>query len=143
MSNKKSFFYLLAMLFCVLGFSQKLEGKWETIDDETGKAKSVIEIYSNNGKYYGKVVKLLLKEDQGKICTNCSGNKKNQPVVGLEILEGLSKDGDKYTGGKILDPKNGKTYKCQIEFNNDNEIKVRGFIGISLIGRSQIWKRVS
>ena len=122
--------------------AQKLEGQWQTIDDETGEAKSIIEIYKKNNQYFGKVVKLLKKEDINRTCINCSGNKKNKPILGLEILEGLSKSGDSYSGGKILDPKNGKIYKCNIEFINNQEIKVRGYIGISLIGRSQVWKRI-
>ncbi len=143
MKAKSHVLFALFGLFSLMINAQKLEGKWQTIDDETGEAKSIIEIYKKNNAFYGKVVQLLQKEDQNRTCIHCTGNKKDKPIVGLEILEGLSKSGNAFSGGKILDPKNGKTYKCNIEFVNNNEIKVRGYIGISLIGRSQTWKRAS
>lgn len=135
---------LYFMLFS-LGFTlqaQSLTGKWKTIDDETGEAKSIVEIYEYQGQFYGKIVSLLSKDDQGKRCEKCTGKDHNQPIEGLVILKGLKKDGGIFKGGQILDPKSGKTYKCEISFSNSNELKVRGYIGISLIGRSQIWKRV-
>jgi uncharacterized protein (DUF2147 family) len=128
-----------------LGFTlqgQTLTGKWKTIDDETGEAKSIVEIYEHQGQFYGKIVTLLSKDDQGKRCEKCTGKEHNQPIEGLIILKGLKKEGDLFKGGQILDPKSGKTYKCEISFSNSNELKVRGYIGISLIGRSQIWKRI-
>jgi uncharacterized protein (DUF2147 family) len=138
----RSLFFLLM----IVGFSfstnaQQLVGKWKTIDDETGKTKSIIQIYEQNGKYYGKIVELLLPEDKGKLCDKCSGTNKNKPIEGMVIMEGMNKDGDGFSGGKIMDPKSGKTYKCSIEFDGKDALKVRGFIGISLIGRTQTWKR--
>jgi uncharacterized protein (DUF2147 family) len=138
----RSLFFLLM----IVGFSfstnaQQLVGKWKTIDDETGKTKSIIQIYEQNGKYYGKIIELLLSEDKGKLCDKCSGTNKNKPIEGMVIMEGMNKDGDGFSGGKIMDPKSGKTYKCSIEFDGKDALKVRGFIGISLIGRTQTWKR--
>jgi uncharacterized protein (DUF2147 family) len=78
-----------------------------------------------------------------KLRSRCPGSKKDKPVVGMTILWGLKKDGDKYTGGKILDPDNGKTYKCTISLADGGKtLKVRGYIGVSALGRNQFWKRV-
>lgn len=135
------FFLLMIVCFSFSTNAQQLVGKWKTIDDETGKTKSIIQIYEQNGKYYGKIVELLLPEDKGKLCDKCSGTNKNKPIEGMVIMEGMNKDGDGFSGGKIMDPKSGKTYKCSIEFDGKDALKVRGFIGISLIGRTQTWKR--
>lgn len=138
---RRLFFLLMIVFFSFSTNAQQLVGKWKTIDDETGKSKSIIQIYEQNGKYYGKIVELLLPEDKGKLCDKCSGTKKNKPIEGMVIMEGMAKDGNSFSGGKIMDPKSGKTYKCSIEFDGKDALKVRGFIGISLIGRTQTWKR--
>lgn len=137
----KNLIYLVTLLLSFSIQAQRLSGKWKTIDDETGEFKSVIEIYENQGSFYGKIVSLLLKEDQGKRCEKCKGKDFNQPIEGLVILKGLKRSGKSFGEGQILDPKTGKNYKCEINFINENELKVRGYLGISLIGRSQIWKR--
>jgi uncharacterized protein (DUF2147 family) len=129
--------------FSVISFGQNgITGKWKTIDDETGKPISVVEIFENKGKIYGKVVEIIDPKSKGKSCTNCSGEDKNKPVLGLTVIKGLTKDGDEYNGGKILDPKHGKLYKCYINLEEKDKLKVRGYIGISLFGRTQYWHRV-
>ncbi len=120
-----------------------VEGVWVTQDDETGKEKSEVRLYSQNGKLYGKIEKLLLPEDQGKVCTACSGTEKGKPIEGMLILKGLSLDGTVWEDGTILDPKSGKVYDCYVELIDDNTLKVRGYLGFSLLGRTQIWKRKS
>lgn len=132
------FFVLFA---CALQAQTDPIGLWKTIDDETGDAKSYVRISEKNGKLYGKVEKLLLKPQDTR-CTACEGDKKDQLVVGMEILTDLEKDGDAWEDGEILDPKNGSTYSCYIELENDNKLKVRGYIGISIVGRTQYWYRV-
>ena len=134
----------ILLFFFVIFFaqSQSVTGKWKTIDDETGKAKSIVEIYEKSGKIYGKVIDILEEENKKKVCTECSGDDKNKPILGMVIIKGLSKDGLEYTDGKILDPKNGKLYKCFITLESKDKLKVRGYIGISLIGRTQYWYRV-
>lgn len=117
-------------------------GKWKTIDDETGKAKSIVEIYEHSGKVYGKVVDILDADKKKNLCTNCTGEDKNKPVMGLVIIKGLSKDGSEYNSGKILDPVSGKTYKCFLALEGNDKLKVRGYIGLSLFGRTQTWQRV-
>ncbi len=119
-------------------------GQWKTIDDETKKQKSIIEIWESNGKLYGKILKLFQEpnEDQNPKCDKCTGDKKDKPIIGMVVMEGLSKDGDEYTGGSITDPKNGKSYKCKIKLESPTKLKVRGFIGFSMLGRTQYWYRV-
>ncbi|MGS0748537.1 DUF2147 domain-containing protein [Halpernia sp. GG3] len=136
---KKILFATVALLYSAISYAQ-IEGKWKTIDDETGKAKSIVEIYKkSDGKYYGKVVQLLMKPENNN-CINCKDDRKNKPILGLEIIRGLSKDDSDFDGGTITDPKNGKTYKCTISRSGD-KLNVRGYIGFSLIGRTQTWTK--
>ena len=117
-------------------------GKWKTIDDETGKAISVVEIYERGGKIYGKVHDIIDPKDRNKICSNCTGEDKDKPIIGLTVIKGLVKDGAEYNSGKILDPKYGRLYKCFITLESKDKLKVRGYIGISLFGRTQYWHRI-
>ncbi|WP_372792172.1 DUF2147 domain-containing protein [Lutibacter sp.] len=121
--------------------AQSIFGKWKTIDDETGKEKSIVEIYKENGKAYAKVLQVLEKGKEDKICDLCKGDNKNKPVKGMVIINGLSQDDDEWNNGKILDPKTGKEYKCYITLEDENKLKVRGFIGFAIIGRTQYWTR--
>ncbi|PJZ69084.1 hypothetical protein CH373_17580 [Leptospira perolatii] len=118
-------------------------GKWKTIDDEDGSEKSVVEIYEQGGKIFGKIVSLkepLDKDGKPKICTKCQGADKDKPVVGMVFLKNLSPEDDEYTGGTIMDPNNGKTYKCKMKaIEGGKKLNVRGFIGFSLLGRTQTW----
>ena len=127
-------------------------GKWVNIDDETGEKKAIIQIWEENGKLYGKIVKLLKKSEPNPKCTKCGVyeiegkkvNYKNKPVEGMLIMWGLEKDSEtEWEDGYILDPKKGKVYGCEIEvLPGGNKLKVRGYIGFSLLGRNQIWLRV-
>ncbi len=121
--------------------NNQIEGVWITQDDETGKKKSEVLLYKNEGKLYGKILNLLLEEDKGKLCVNCKGENKNLAIEGMVIVEGLELNGKTWEEGTILDPKSGKTYSCYITFENDNTLKVRGYIGFSLLGRTQKWIR--
>lgn len=134
---------LLIFAFVSLAASgQSVLGKWRTIDDESGKAVSVVEIFENHGKIYGRVVELLNPRDRNKTCVNCPGEDHNKPILGLLVIKGLRKSGSDYDDGKILDPKHGKLYKCTISPEGADKLKVRGYIGVSLIGRTQYWHRV-
>lgn len=127
-------------MFATLSYAQ-IEGKWKTIDDETGQAKSIVEISKKaDGKYYGKVVQLLIKPEHAN-CIDCKDDRKNKPILGMEVIRDMKKDGNEFTGGTITDPKTGKTYKCTITKDGD-KLNVRGFIGFSFIGRSQTWYQV-
>jgi uncharacterized protein (DUF2147 family) len=132
----------LVALTVMTAVAQDVTGKWKTIDDETGEAKSVVEIYKQNGKIYGKVVEIFDASKRNLNCVECTGNDKNKPIMGLVIIKGLQKDGDEYNGGTITDPNNGKVYKCYIELEGANTLNVRGYIGFSLLGRTQTWTRV-
>lgn len=122
--------------------SQTVIGKWKTIDDETGKPKSIVEVYEKSGKIYGKIVEILDPQKKDKLCTECSGEDKNKPVLGMIIVKSLIKDGDEFNGGSITDPVSGKKYKCFISLEGKDKLKVRGYIGFSLIGRTQYWHRL-
>lgn len=121
-------------------------GTWMTIDDETGLVKSHVSVWVHNGVAYGKIKELKNRkpgEETDPVCTECKGDSHGKKVVGLTILWGLKQDGDEWSGGHIMDPKNGKTYKCKIKVENGGAtLKVRGFIGFSLLGRTQIWKKL-
>ena len=119
-------------------------GFWTTIDDETGKPKAVVKIAARGKQLHGVIVKLLQREDQNAKCDECSGSKKDKPVLGMEIIWGLEKDGDEWSGGRILDPGNGKEYSCYISLEDGGkQLKVRGYLGIALLGRTQYWKRAA
>lgn len=133
------------MLFFAVSFNsygQTIFGKWKTYDEDTGKDKSIVEIFSKDGKAYAKVLRVLEKGKEDNVCENCSGSKKNQPIKGMQIIDGLSKDGDEWNDGKILDPKTGKEYKCYILLEDANKLKVRGYLGFALVGRTQYWTRM-
>lgn len=139
----KHYCILFLVFFSISMNSQSIVGKWKTIDDETGDAKSVVEVFSKSGKIYAKVVEILEPENKNRVCTKCSGEDKNKPILGLTIIKGLSKDGSEYNSGEILDPKNGKLYKCALSLESKDKLKVRGYIGFSLLGRTQYWYRVN
>jgi uncharacterized protein (DUF2147 family) len=137
---KRILFFLLSIT--TASFSQSVVGTWKTYDDETGKEKSIVEIYEENGKVFGKIIELLEKENKDRKCTNCSGADKNKSILGMVVIRGLTKDGHEYSNGKILDPKNGKIYKCTIGLASKDKLTVRGYIGISFLGRTQNWLRI-
>jgi len=119
-------------------------GKWRSIDDKTGKAKSIIEITLNDGTLEGKIIELLDPSKPNPLCEKCKGEKANQPITGMTIIWGVTKQGDYWGKGKILDPKKGKTYKVKLSLENDGQkLKVRGYIGTPALGRTQFWERVS
>jgi uncharacterized protein (DUF2147 family) len=138
----KKILFFISLFFALSGFSQTVVGRWKTIDDETKKETSVVEIYMNNGKVYGKIVEIFDPAKRSRLCTDCIGEDKDKPVLGMTIIRGLIKDGNEYNDGKILDPKNGKLYKCYINLESKDKLKVRGYIGFSLLGRTQYWYRV-
>ncbi|MFS2025952.1 DUF2147 domain-containing protein [Massilia sp. GER05] len=119
-------------------------GLWKTIDDASGKPTALIRITDNQGELQGKIEKLFRtpEEDQNPKCTLCQGARKDQPIVGMTIVSGLRKNGDEYTGGEILDPKNGKVYKSKLSVHEGGKkLEVRGYVGVPMFGRSQVWLR--
>lgn len=141
----KQFVLLMVLLFGVFCFGQTstIIGRWKTVDDETGKATSVIEIFEKHNKIHGRIVELLNSKAKNPKCEKCEGEDKNKPIIGLVVLRGLKREKDgNYSDGKILDPKHGKIYKCNLSLESKDRLKVRGFIGINLLGRTQFWERV-
>lgn len=138
--------FALLIAFSISGFAQvdKIIGKWKTIDDNDGSAKSIVYIFkATNGKYYGKIEKLF-KEPE-KLCTECEGANKDKPILGMMIINNMVESDGKLTGGTILDPKNGKVYKCNINIESatGEKLSVRGSLDKNgWIGRSQTWIRV-
>jgi uncharacterized protein (DUF2147 family) len=129
------------LFFFQFSFSQTIFGKWKTIDDETGKEKGIVEIFERNGKIFGRIIDILDIEHKHHKCEKCEGEDNNKPILGLTIIKGMKKNGNEYEGGKVLDPKNGKSYQCKISLDGKDKLIVRGYIGISLFGRSQTWVR--
>ena len=140
---KKYTSLIVILLFSFAVSAQSIVGKWKTIDDETGKEKSIVEIYQVDGKIYAKIDQLLTKGEENKVCDNCKGDNKNKPIKGMVIIDGLTKDGAEWNGAKILDPKTGKEYKCYLALENPEKLKVRGYLGFALLGRTQYWHKVT
>lgn len=133
---------LLFLAFNQVAIAQDVVGKWKTIDDETGEPRSVVEIFEKDGAVYGKIVRLIRtpSEDPDPVCVECDkeDDRYNKKVIGMEIIRGLKKSGSEYDGGTILDPKNGKIYKCVL-WVEDNNLKVRGYWGPFY--RTQTWQK--
>jgi uncharacterized protein (DUF2147 family) len=137
-------FGFLLLTASVLAQTVSPVGMWQTIDDKTGAPRALIEITQDqNGVLSGKVVKGLVPgEPTDKRCTLCTDERKDQVIIGMTVLRGMRWDGDDWEGGDILDPDNGKVYKCKMHLEKGGtELIVRGFIGFSLLGRSQTWVR--
>lgn len=128
--------FLSLMLFSVTSFAQSAVGTWKTIDDETGEEKSYVEITEKDGKYYGTVSKILREAHVNDVCSQCNDYRKDKPILGMEILSDMSLDGDTYSGGEIVDPENGKTYRCKMWRDGDN-LMVRGYV--AFLYRTQTW----
>lgn len=117
-------------------------GLWRNVDDASGKPRALIRITESKGTVQGKIEKVFLGPNENGKCEKCEGALKNAPVVGLVILSGLKKDGSEYTGGQILDPDNGQTYRSKIQLvEGGRKLNVRGYVGVPTLGRSQIWER--
>ncbi|MFY9244001.1 MAG: DUF2147 domain-containing protein [Polaribacter sp.] len=138
---KKILLISTLLIFTLSINAQNIFGKWHSKNDETGEVDSVIEVYEKEGKAFAKIIEIKNPERKNAICDLCEGENKNKPIMGLNILTGLKKDGDEWSGGKILDPRNGKIYKCYIQLEDTNKLKIRGFIGFSLLGKTAYWER--
>jgi uncharacterized protein (DUF2147 family) len=119
-------------------------GTWQTIDDQTGKPKAIIQISDDgSGQLSGKVLRGIGENDHPeRRCTACTDDRKDQLIKGMTIITGMRQDGDAWDGGQILDPESGKLYKCKMKLEDGGQkLVVRGYIGVSLLGRSQTWVR--
>jgi len=133
-------------LFAVLAQAQATPvGLWKTIDDETKQEKSFVRIVDGGGVLAGKVEKVLDPTKQDEKCDKCTDARKDQPKLGMTIIEGVKKHADEpyWDGGTILDPNNGKVYKVRMKLDDGGRrLEVRGYIGMPLLGRTQTWVRV-
>jgi len=137
----KAAVYILFAIVCTIPIqAQDVIGRWENTNED-GKVNSIIEIFEKGDKIYGRVDQIMKKEDRGRVCTKCEGDLKNEPIAGMELMKGLEKDGDEYVGGTIVDPKNGKEYRCKIWLDEDNPdmLNIRGYI--SFFYRTKTWRR--
>lgn len=139
----KPFLVVFGILLTVsTTYGQEVIGKWKTIDDETNEPKSIVEIFTRDGKVHGKITKLFRKpgEDQDPVCDECSSDdsRYKKKIIGMEILKDMVKTGSEYGEGNILDPNNGKIYRCKI-WVEGNDLMVRGYWGPFY--RTQTWLR--
>jgi uncharacterized protein (DUF2147 family) len=135
---------LLASAVTAMAQADSPIGTWQTIDDHTGQPKALVQITADSGGALdGKVIKGLGPNDQpDRRCTECTDARKDQLILGMTIINDMKKTDDGWDGGQILDPENGKVYKCKMHLEDGGQkLVVRGYIGVSLLGRSQTWIR--
>lgn len=122
-------------------YSQNIFGKWKTVDGQTGEEKSIVEIYKKNGKIFGKIIEILNPNDKEAVCKKCEGPEKNKPVLGLELIKNMIKDGKYYRKGTIFDPEHGKKFRCRLKLTEDpNVLQVRGYV--AFLYATQYWHRI-
>ncbi len=135
---------VMVVLFTVLYLPSALaspQGRWVTIDDKTGKKRAVVQVSVSGNQLSGRIVNVFKQPGDTGICGKCPGHFKNKKIEGLQFLWGLKKTGENtWSGGKILDPKTGKIYKAKLT-EKGNKLHVRGYVGASLFGRTQVWHR--
>jgi uncharacterized protein (DUF2147 family) len=120
-------------------------GLWEQVDDNTGRPESWFKITERNGVYVGNLVKIFFKpgEDENWVCDRCEGAEKGAPVLGLALIKGMRRNGYSYENGTIMDPRDGSVYRALMRLSPDgSKLEVRGYLGISLFGRTQVWNRL-
>jgi len=141
------FLMLVASLGLAAGTPPSPVGMWQTIDDSSGKVRALVRIVEQNGELRGTIEKLYPEPgaDPAPRCTKCTDARRDQPVVGMTFITGLHQDSDSpltWSGGEILDPDNGNVYRSKASVSEDGtRLMVRGYLGIALLGRTQIWKR--
>lgn len=136
--------FLLLFLVFVISFSmssQSIFGKWKTVDGVTGEEKSIVEIFEQNGKVFGKVVDILNPKDKEALCKKCKDDDYNKPVMGLVLIKNMQRDGKYYRKGTIFDPEHGKKFRCRLMLTDDPDVlQVRGYV--AFLYATQYWSRV-
>jgi uncharacterized protein (DUF2147 family) len=135
---------LVLSAFClpVWADNNSVEGVWTTFDDDTGKADSLVKIWIDEGELKGKIIQLIEPDEENPKCTECEGEFKDQPILGMQFIWGLSEDDGVWDDGNILDPGNGSVYSSKITvIENGSKLDVRGYIGFAFAGRSTVWSR--
>ena len=117
-------------------------GLWSPLD-RSGKPLGLIAIYEKNGLYYGRIEPLSPADEHAGRCTRCTGSRRNQPINGLVLMRHLRYRDGAYVGGDILDPRTGRVYDCELRLiDGGRKLVMRGYFGIPLLGRSQVWQRM-
>jgi uncharacterized protein (DUF2147 family) len=118
-------------------------GDWKTVDDKTGAPRAIVRIELKGDKYFGHIEQSFTPGAQTRVCSECSDDRKNQPIIGLEVIRNMSRKDEGYAGGEILDPDSGWVYRCKFHLEDGGQkLLVRGYLGFSLFGRTQTWVRV-
>ncbi len=136
---------IILIFFLILtfnSFSQEILGYWKTLDSKTKETASVIEIYKENEQYFGKIV-AIFKQNYKGFCTTCTTKHKKKDLINVVVLKGFDKKKDTYENGEITDPENGKTYSSYLKLITKEKLKIRGFIGLSMFGRTEYWYRLN
>lgn len=140
----RSIVFSLLVFASAASAAQSVTGKWKTIDDQTGEARSVVELTLRNGMLYGEIVDMYLREGEtmDATCDLCDDDRKGQRILGMQIIRDLKRDDDEWEDGTILDPESGKVYDCKIWLDADNpdRLRVRGYL--YLFYRTQTWVRM-
>ena len=136
----RAFGVVALLLIATSAFAQASPvGVWRTVDDEDGEPKSNVEIYEQGGKLFGRIQMLL---PEGRVCSPCAEEFEGRDLRGVVILRDMEARGEGWDGGTIRDPKTGRTYRAKMSLDGPNRLRVRGFVGFSLLGRTQVWERV-
>ena len=137
------------LIFGLISFVQTLAaadpspvGLWRTIDDKTHQSRGTVRLYEQDGAIFGRIESSVDPKVSNEVCDLCAGDRKNKPIIGLVFLRNMKKQGSDYAAGDILDPDTGVVYRCKMTLaDSGKRLVVRGFVGISLLGRSQTWHR--
>lgn len=134
---------MAAILQTAVWAESGVTGTWKTIDDKTGQPKALVQIEERGGKLYGKILQLFNPSRPNPTCDKCQGPRKGKPITGMTILSDLKPASNgEWDKGEILDPQSGNTYRCKLRLiEGGSKLDVRGYIGVSALGRSQIWIR--
>jgi uncharacterized protein (DUF2147 family) len=119
-------------------------GKWRTFDEDTGRPSGVVEIVRNGDTVQGRIVRIIPQpgDPVNPVCRKCDGPDRNQPYLGMTIMKGYKQDGDAWEGGTILDPRSGNVYSSELRVGEGGrKLFVRGYIGLSMLGRTRVWVR--
>lgn len=136
--------FLSPLLWPLVGIASEASptGVWETIDDSSGDPSALVKITEQDGELRGRIVALITPSEPDPTCDACEGKRHGKPIEGMEILWGLTREDGAWTGGHILDPENGTIYDAHLSLGDDGEtLDVRGYVGVSLLGRTQTWRR--
>lgn len=135
---KHLFLPLAFTLLVSVTSAQTVTGRWTTVDDNSGKPRSVVELVEQNGRLSGRIVDVFDAKEKAAVCELCPGDRRNKPIVGLEIIRDMVRSGAEWAKGTIMDPETGKVYDCKI-WLEDGRLKVRGYVAFFF--RTQTWVR--